>query len=59
MAIRIYDIENLPFGCQVTVKMSGGILKSAVVIDGGIAFKDGMIINFGGFQNMAVYLGWL
>ena len=58
MKIRIYDIENLPFGSQITVKTLNGILKNAVAIVGGAAFKDGMNVNFEELGNMEVYLGW-
>ena len=29
MKIRIYDIENLPFGCQITVKTFNGSLETS------------------------------
>lgn len=58
MQIRIYDIENLPFGCHITVKTLNGVLENAVAIVGSIAFKDGIIINFEDLGNMEVYLGW-
>lgn len=58
MAIRIYDIENLPFGCQVQVKTLNGYIENAIVIVGAIAFKDGMIIDFEDVVPMEVYLGW-
>lgn len=56
--IRIYDIENLPFGCQVNVKTLNGTIENAVIIVGAIAFKDGMIIDFTDIATMEVYLGW-
>ena len=59
MKIRIYDIENLPFGCQVQVKTLNGVVENAVVVVGAIAFKDGMIIDFKDIALMEVYLGWL
>jgi hypothetical protein len=58
MKIRIYDIENLPFGCQVQVKTLNGTMENAVVIVSAIAFKDGMIIDFEDIATMEVYLGW-
>lgn len=58
MQIRIYDIENLPFGCQVSIKTLNGNTENAVVIVGAIAFKDGMIIDFKDIAPMEVYLGW-
>lgn len=58
MSIRIYDIENLPFGCQVNVKTLNGTIENAVAIVGAIAFKDGMIIDFIDIATMEVYLGW-
>lgn len=58
MPIKIYDIENLPFGCQVQVKTLNGTMENAVVIVGAIAFKDGMIIDFKDISPMEVYLGW-
>ena len=59
MKIRIYDIENLPCGCQVQVKTLNGVVENAVVVVGAIAFKDGMIIDFKDIALMEVYLGWL
>lgn len=56
--IRIYDIQNLPFACQVSVKTLNGTMENAVVIIGAIAFKDGMIIDFQDIEPMEVYLGW-
>ena len=58
MKIRIYDIENLPFGCQITVKTFNGSLENAVVISEGIAFKDGTILSFEELGTMEIYLGW-
>lgn len=56
--IRIYDVENLPFACQVSVKTLNGTIENAVVVVGAIAFKDGMIIDFKDIASMEVYLGW-
>ena len=58
MRIRIYDVENLPFGCQITVNDLNGVLNNAIAIVGSIAFEDGIIINFEDLGNMEVYLGW-
>lgn len=58
MKIRIYDIENLPFGCQVQVKTLNGTEENAIAIVGAIAFKDGLIIDFADMSSMEVYLGW-
>ena len=58
MKIRIYDIENLPFGCQITVKTFNGSLENAVAIVGGIAFKDGIILSYEELGTMEIYLGW-
>lgn len=58
MQIKIYDIKNLPFGCQVSVKTLNGSIENAVVITGSIAFKDGLIIDFEDITPMEVYLGW-
>lgn len=56
--IRLYDIENLPFGIYVTVKTLNGKFENAVVIVGGIAFKDGAIIDFEDIGRMEIYVGW-
>ena len=56
--IIIYDVENLPFGTQVSVKTLNGIIENAVAIIGAIAFEDGIIIDFKDMSSMEVYLGW-
>ena len=58
MKIRIYDVENLPFGTQVSVKTLNGTIENAVAIIGSIAFKDGIVIDFKDIAPMEVYLGW-
>ena len=58
MQIKIHDIENLPFGCQVSVKTLNGTVENAIVIIGAIAFQDGMIIDFTDIAPMEVFLGW-
>lgn len=56
MSIKIYDIENLPFGRQILVKTLNGVLKNAVVIVGKVAFEDGMIIDFKNLEYEEIYL---
>lgn len=56
--IRMYDIENLPFGIHITVKTFNGELEKAVAIVGNIAFHDGYVIPFENVGNMEIYLGW-
>lgn len=58
MSIKIYDIENLPFGCQILIKTLNGVFKNAVVIIGKVAFEDGMITDFKNLEYEEVYLGW-
>lgn len=58
MKIDKNDIEKLPFGCQVSVKILNGNIENGVIIAGSIAFEDGFIVDFEDCSNMEVYLGW-
>ena len=57
MKIQIYDIENIPFGTQITIKTLDNNIKKPVVIVNAIAFSDGTILPFENISHMHVYLG--
>lgn len=56
----IYDIETLPFGCQVKVKYKDGKSERAIAIIGGLALESGSVLGYHNFDQgkMKVYLGW-
>jgi len=57
--IKIDDIRNIPFGCQVQVVLLNGVIENAVVITGYFAFEDGIMLAFEEVdERMGVYLGW-
>ena len=60
MKIRIYDVENLPFGTQVSVVLPNGNIEKGISLTGsiGCCFKNGMTISFKDLERMEVYLGW-
>lgn len=56
----IYDIETLPFGCQVKIKYENGKTERAISIIDGIALESGLILGYHNFnqEKMKVCLGW-
>ena len=52
------NLENLPFGQQVTVKTLNNEFINAVIIVNEIAFSDGWVIPFEKIGTMEIYLGW-
>ena len=57
--VRNNNLENLPFGQQVTVKTLNNEFINAVIIVNEIAFSDGWVIPFEEIGTMEIYLGWL
>lgn len=56
--IRKFDIKNLSFGSKIFLTTLNGEDKKAVVINGGIALKNGDFIKFENIEAKQVFLGW-
>ena len=56
--IRIYDIENLPFGTNVTLRNINGQEFKGVVFGDKIGFEYGSYIEFSEVEDKEIYLGW-
>ena len=56
--IRIYDIEDLPFGTNITLQLKDGHEYKAIVFGCRIGFEDGTYMEMSDIEDKIVYLGW-
>lgn len=56
--IRIYDIENLPFGTNIILCCKDGHEFKGVVFGNRIGFENGSYMEMSDIEDREIYLGW-
>lgn len=56
--IRIYDIENLPFGINITLHCKDGHEFRGIVFGNRIGFENGNYMEMSDVEDREIYLGW-